>query len=212
MVGNSKALGLALVVVLSLSALAASAASASEEGHSGVSETTVTGLPDGTLKTAHHVIDMAGTSITCDKNILDGDMKAVAVTQLTMTFKYEGCTFNGQKITVDPGQCEFVVTFNGGLHIASTGGGNCNTSPIRVTGVACEVRIGTQALNGLKFHNINNKTEVTMEMAIKGISYTAEGPGCPKAGTFNDGEYTTGNTILTGEDPKTGIMVPIWWE
>jgi hypothetical protein len=212
MIRNLKALGLAVMAVLALLAMTASVASASEEEHSEAAETTITGLPDGTGKTAHHLIDLAGTSITCEKNILDGDMKAATVTELIMTFKYEGCTFNGAKITVDPGQCEFIVTFNGGLDIASTGGGNCNTSPIRITGLGCEVRMGTQKLNGLNFHNINNKTEVTMEMLIKGITYTAEGAACPKAGTFNDGEYTTGNTILTGEDPNTLAMIPIWWE
>lgn len=213
MIRNLKALGLAVTAVLALMALTGSVASAAEEEHSGAAETTITGLPDGVGKTAHHIIDMAGTSITCNKNILDGDMKAAAVTELTMTFKYEECTFNGAgKIPVDAGQCEFIITFNGGFDIASTGGGNCNINPIRITGTGCEVRIGTQKLNGLKFNNINNKTEVTMEMAIKGITYTAEGAACPKAGTFNDGEYTTGNTILTGEDPITLAMIPIWWE
>jgi hypothetical protein len=213
MIRNLKSLGLALLAVVALSAVVAPIASASEEEHSEATETTVTGLQDGTLKTAHHVIDLAGTSITCEKSNLDGEMKAATVTELTMTFKYELCTFNGVANTVvDSGQCEFIVTFNGGLDIGSQGGGNCNTNPIRITGVNCEVRIGTQKLKGLTFHNINNKTEVTMEMAINGITYTAEGAGCPKAGTFNDGSYTTGNTILTGEDPKTLKMTSIWWE
>lgn len=213
MTRNLKTLGLMLMAVLALGAMVAPVASASEEAHTEGKEVTITGLPDGAGKTAHHVIDLAGTSITCDKNPLHGDMKGPAVTELTMTFKYEGCMFNGVAGTVvDSGQCEFIITFNGGLDIASTGGGNCNNNPIRITGVGCEVRIGTQKLTGLKFHNINNDTEVTMEMDIKGITYTAEGAGCPKAGTFNNGEYTTGNTILQGENPKAlEEMIPIWW-
>jgi hypothetical protein len=72
----------------------------------------------------------------------------------------------------------------------------------------CDVVVPAQTgLSGVRYHPFNGETEVTFEPHVTGIAYTATGPGCPATGHFSNGDYTTGNVVITAE--QGGSMVPI---
>ena len=67
----------------------------------------------------------------------------------------------------------------------------------------------------MTFHNVTNASgskEITVEPHISSITYTAVGSGCPETGTKTDGNYTTGNFLITGEIPGTQAMGNLTWE
>jgi len=82
----------------------------------------------------------------------------------------------------------------------------------------CKIKIGSQGpLSGVKFHNIGEAskgtTEVTAEIAVKGIKATVEGTeaNCGGISTGSaEAEYTTGNFLLTGET-FSGFMGNFWY-
>ena len=113
--------------------------------------------------------------------------------------------------------CDFIFHANGAVDIEPDGTGKCTRAagdPITFTFSGCTLEIEKQTgLKEIKFHTIKPITtdEITFEGAMKGITYTATGPGCPTPGTFSNGEFTTLNTILTGADPVTHVMTNISW-
>jgi len=221
MIRNLKALMLAGVAALALGAIGASAAQAAEF-HSSAAETTVTLTTDGTGKNAHQVFDAAGASITCAGIAGDGTIKGSTATTVTLDVSYEGpCTFVGQAATVEMRGCDYTFTSHGTVSLTNATGKSCATEPIRfsVASPFCEVTIGNagginQNLESVKYSNITvgGVKEVTVEANVTNITYTASGAGCPETGTKSNGQYTTGNTIVTGEVPGTQTMVNVTWE
>jgi hypothetical protein len=218
-----KALGLAVMAVMAVSALAASAAQAHTpaEFHSHLAETTITITQEGEEGTtgAHHVFDAAGASITCKGAHFEGtQVGATALTQ-TVTATYTNCTFLGANVNVEMRGCDYILHANGEVDIHPHGAGKCEvgTDAIKFAAPGCTVEVGKQTgLKELTFKNIGstatNTTEITSEAHLTGIKYSASGFLCPKPGANQtDGQYTTGNTIATGENPKTLAMTNIWW-
>lgn len=207
MIRNLKALMIAAVAVLAMSAMAASAAQGAVEFHSSSGAATLTTTPDGTGKTAHQVFDAAGGTITC--NTVSGEASiggstAAAVQSTTITYS-GNCNFVGQAATVNMNGCNYNFHANGEVDIVCTGS---NEITFSVPSPVCDVVVPPQTgLGTVTYHNINSNTEVTLEPHVTGITYTATGAGCPTAGTFSDGNYTTGNVIITAEQGST--MVPI---
>ncbi len=82
--------------------------------------------------------------------------------------------------------------------------------------LGCVLHIPAQGpLKGVTYHNIpeeKSQNEITVSVAIKGIQSVTTGAGCPEVGESKAGEYTTGNTIVTGEQDPTGVMANVWWE
>jgi hypothetical protein len=232
MIRNLKSLLLALAVA-ALGALAASAASAAEftaEGQAG-KETTLTVLPDGTGKTAHHVFDIRKgpnegvLSITCNESTGNATASGSSFAQATITphwgktvagvFKTE-CNFAGQEVEINTGACDFLYTADGTIHIQTDTNlvGECRhgKQPISFsnTTLNCHVEWGEQTITGVKYHNIAGGL-VTVEGNELAVEYNATGVGCPY-GTLNNGQFTTGNTILTGEKKGTTEMVNLAWD
>lgn len=178
-------------------------------------ETKVTSTADGTGKTAHHVIDAAGGSLTCSSVTLEGTQAAEVAIELAVSATYKECTYLGQPTAVSMGGCGYVLHSGGELDIASRAGKNCATEPIKWEAAGCKIEISPQ--NGrelLTFHNVKpgSVTEITMGMNVTGIAYKATGESCAKKGELTDGAYTTGNTILTGAKPGGGEMIDYSWE
>jgi hypothetical protein len=232
MIRNLKTLLLAALAVTALGALAASAAQAHPEFTAQVQagkETTVTALPDGTGKTAHHVFDIRKgpnegvLSITCNEFTADGVVSGSTFSEVTVTphwgktvagvFKTE-CNFVGQEVEVNTGACDLVLTATETVIIKTDTKlvGECKhgKQPITFnnTTLNCHVEVGEQTITGIKYHNFADGT-VTVESTALAVQYNATGVGCPY-GTKTNGQFTTGNTILTGED-ITGAMVPLSW-
>jgi len=180
-----------------------------------VSETVVTSTADGTGKTAHHVIELDSGVLTCSSASFEGTQSGEEAIELTITPTYKECLFSGSPVTVSTGGCAYGLHSSREFEIKSRAGKNCATEPIKVEFAACKIEIPPQAERAsLNFHNIKPGAveEVTMETSLTGISYKATGAGCPKAGEFSDGTYSTGNTILTGAKPGGGAMVNYRWE
>jgi len=211
-----KVLGLAAFAILAVSAMSA----ASAQAISGISKPAesiwVTTTPDGTGKTAHHVFDAAGASITCTQGkgeaTIAGTETKVVTTVIEKTIEFTGCSFLGQAASVVGNGCDGHVGISGGEIITSIVG--CNpgkTVEFSVASPPCLVSVPEQALFGVTAHNLN-ANEITVEAHVSGVKYTATGSGCPITGTFSNGNYTTGNHILTGQKDVGGVggeMVPI---
>jgi len=207
------------MAVLALGVLGASAAQAStfQSLKESAGELTITTTPDGTLKTAHHVIDFSkNVTMTCASMSADGVLKPPAAS-LTLEPTYNECSFNGAaKVPVKMNGCDYVFYANGEFEIASSAGNNCGLNKISISANGCTVFIGPQKLKGITYHNINPSgvnEEITLEMALNGLASEVVGAGCAEVGAFKAGEYTTGNTILTGaEKANPNVMVGIKWE
>jgi hypothetical protein len=226
MIRNLKVLLAAVMAVTAFGALAASGASAATFTAEGAGEgtTTLTVLKDGTGKTAHQVFDIRKEpgvgvlSITCNEVTGSGHIIGASNTDATaVTPKFEGggavfpqCSFAGQSVTVENTGCNFTFTASGQLHIISefTGAGNlCKygekslhfNSPV----LNCKVEVGEQTVNGIVYHNLVDGT-VTIEGTELAVAYKATGVGCPY-GEKTNGQYTTGNAIVTGET-AAGVM------
>jgi hypothetical protein len=129
--------------------------------------------------------------------------------KIALKVSYSGCTFLGSSTTVEVNEaCSFTIRASGVLSF--------NSCSIKWSVPGCQIQIGNQlSLNSTSYQNINpgETKEVTMEINVTGISYIATGVSCPKTGIFEDGRYTTGNTILTGaEVGGEGKMTNFWVE
>jgi hypothetical protein len=220
MIRNLKVLLLAMTAMLALSAVGA-AASQAALFHSEATETTLTVKTDGAnnTKQSHQVFDAAGATVTCGGVAGDSLIKEQTPTTVTAKVTYDTpCTFVGQSATINMGACDYAITAHGTVSIVGAG---CEASPITVTvpSPPCTVTISNAAganqnLESITFKNLGAGTtrEVTIEPHVTGISYSATGSGCPLTGARTDGNYTTGNALVSGDKPGTATQVGTWWE
>jgi hypothetical protein len=216
MIRNLKVLLLAGLAVVAFGALNASMAQASgEQYHCSVTPCKVVVKPDGAVgsKTAHHVFDFkvnAGnlTTVTCNQLSGHGTSSTATTTELTITeLKYLECNVGGQAATTNANGCHYLFTAGteGTVHVQCPAGAS-----IQVTFGTCVLSVGAQTLSGIKYHNVG--TEVTVESLVTGIHGTTTA-GCPGgAGTFTTGEYTTGNSFVTGQTDPGGVMATVFYE
>ncbi len=217
MIRNLKVPMLAAMAVAALSAVGASSAQA-VEFHCSVKPCTVTVKQDGTGKTAHQVFES-----NLPKQILPITCKAVQAeataekqTEASLTFQnvvYTECEFLGVAATVEMSECDYLFSAAGEVQIKCPEG-----KQIAFEAAGCVVHVPAQGpLKGITYHNIPEETsqnEVTVSTAVKGIQSQATGAGCPEVGESKGGEYTTGNTIATGEtDPPSSEVehANAWW-
>ena len=233
MIRNLKALILAALAVAALGAVMASAAQAAPKftvpGAAENAETTLTVLKDGTTKTAHQVFDIWNSkmeeekTITCNEATGDATVKGASQTAiLSITPGFSGsCQFLGQEVTVENKGCNFEFTALGLLHIRSeseVAGKKCKhgESPIVFQTKApleCKVEVAEQTVEGITYHNLADGT-ITLNVPEAGaakLTYNATGKDCP-FGTLSNGNFTTGNVIITGEKKGTTEMVNISWD
>jgi hypothetical protein len=219
MVRNLRTLMLAVMAVTALSATWAATAGAHTPAQftapgAGAGTTTIKSSVDGTPKNGHHVFDVVLPKnvlpITCDTSGLHGSQAGESATSVTMTAHYTGCTFLGQTATVSMNGCDYTFGANGTATIDCTGG-----NEITFTAANCTVHVpGGQVLAGITYTNLHSATpgqdKITASALVKNIHGVATGAGCPETGTFTGGEYTTGNTILSGE--RASAPADITWD
>lgn len=183
-----------------------SIAEASPLFHSSLSTTTLTAQQDGPGKAGHHVIDAGKNgSITCSTVDFHGTQSGTTAETVTYTAEYSNCTFLGLSAFFRMNACDYVIHSTGTLDIA---GANCSVQPIKfgVEGL-CEVTIGPHSgLHELTYTNIS-PDQITVETHVTGIHGVATGAFCPAAGTFTDGEYTTGRLIITAAGGEAELRV-----
>lgn len=199
MLRNLKLLGLAAMAALAVgtmgSATAQAATFTSEAG-----STTVISTQDGTGKTAHHVIDAAGANLTCAQQAANASWIGQAIIGIRLFVGMSLCSAVGQTATVNMNGCSFELEAAGNMDIiCPEGKGITYSAPNPV----CDVVIPAQANKGtVTYTNVETagSKEITVSPNVADLKYTATGAGCPEAGTFENGTYTTGNYLLTGQD------------
>jgi hypothetical protein len=228
MIRNLKVLLLAALAVTAVGALTASSASAHKTAEkftnvTSASSTVVTTAIDGEAKssTAHHVLDVPGNgSLTCNAADLKGTVAAI-LEPASITLEEEKanevgfteCKFVGQTAKVKMNGCVFVFTPMN-ASIICPGGQEIEFS-VGSAGFSCTVKVpgGQEFKEAVKFENLGagNERHVTAEVLAKGVKGTVLGPLClTETPAFTTGEYTTGNTLVTGfNDPNTGVRKPI---
>jgi len=213
MIRNLKVLIAAAMALAVIGALGASGAQAAEF-HCSVEPCRVTMKPDGTGKTAHHVIlfkDGKGNTFSTTCNTVTGEatMSTKTSTELTISnIVGETCGIGTTNSVFKTNGCHYLIKSAGTLTIT------CPEGKIMeyiggVLGSECSYNIPPQGpLSGVKFHNLGT-SEVTMEMAVQKLKVTTNGK-CPFE--TSEGEFTTANTILTSETDPGGVMANVWWE
>ncbi|MET0557580.1 MAG: hypothetical protein ABW065_02750 [Solirubrobacterales bacterium] len=209
---------IAIVAMLALAAIVGSGATSAQAAqfHCSVEPCRVTLKPDGTGKTAHHVMLVKGekgeATLTCGQLHGEGTSSAKTASELTITaLEYVECTLAGTPAFVKMNGCDFLANAAGYTSVSCPSGkeiefgleGKCTVKipvPVPVVGL------------GVKYHNVSEKKEeMTAETSVSGIEGTATGASCPMGTGAITGTYTTGNLILTGET-TAGVMANAWWE
>lgn len=203
MIRNLRILIAAAMALAAFGALGASGVQAAEF-HCSVEPCRVTMKPDGTGKTAHHVITFKGIQTTCAAVTGEATMSSKTSSELTIAnIKGESCTLIGQPSTLTSNGCHYLLGSGGTLTIVCPAG-----KEIENSGGGCLYNIPSQGpIAGVSYHNVGS-TEVTAEIAVQ-ITINATGVGCPYGKVT--GEFTTANVLLTSETDPGGEMTSISW-
>lgn len=90
--------------------------------HSELAATTITSTADGEGEAAHHVLDVAGSSLECGAASFHGVQSNREVSELTLTPEYSSCIFLGKATSVSMNGCDLVFHASGKVDIASRSG------------------------------------------------------------------------------------------
>lgn len=210
MIRNLKLLGVAVVAVIAVNAVGPAGTQAASF-ESAEAPVTIVSTPDGSGKTSHFVLDIAGASITCNVFSTSGDWTNKLISMIVLRLLGIECTFIGQTGTFSANGCAFEYSASGLLGIVCPAGKELTIS---VPNPVCDVAIPGQLNKGtVSYHNITTGTskEITISSDVTNITHTATGAGCPVTGTFGNGALTTYNSNWTGQD-HTGKTVNIEWK
>jgi hypothetical protein len=221
-----RSLNVLIATVIGLVALGAIAVAGATgaEFHCSVEPCRFTLKPDETAgtKTGHHVAifkkEASSGSATCNQLTGEGTSNTKTTKELTITgLKYDECSLAGTPITVDFKGCTYLLTAGppSTWTIKCPEGKVIEWTVISGGVTRCVITWTPQGpLSGLVFHDAGlTQTEVTLSILVKGIHGFAH-VGCLPylgfEGTFILGEYTTGNTIITGET-TAGVHASEWY-
>jgi len=213
MIRKFKALGLAVVAVLAMSAFAASAAQA-------VPVATTSAGPSvsvhGTGENIGEKFTVDGVTTECKTSHYTGTATNGSDTfELTPT--YTNCTLAGTELVVHVTHegCKFHFTLTERVttiyraHVKIV----CNPGPIRIhaTGVSCEATVGAAENENLTTVDItNDATDITIKPTVTGITATVTKDGflCPfsSVGHKTGGTYTT-TGYITGTASSGTLQV-----
>ncbi|HET6997152.1 MAG TPA: hypothetical protein VFI03_01055 [Solirubrobacterales bacterium] len=206
MIRNLKALGLAVVAVLAMSAVVASAAQAEANFTASEYPAYVTGEQE----TGVHEFLGAGTGVTCTGAHFLSHALGGPSPDLTVTAAYTGCkdTTFGLSSTVTMNGCTYTFTtptkvatdhYTGKVDLVCPAG-----KVVEVHVATCTLTISPKTeLGTVTYTNkpaATPKKDVTLDIAVKGIPYKVDrGFLCPISSTYdtthNDGEYTGFATV-----------------
>jgi|SRR4051794_21134009 len=189
-----KALGIALVASLTVTAALASAAAAAGTFTYGTTHT----ILSGAQLSSHTFSAGSGFGATrCTTVVVSGTSAATSESDLTLTPTYGGCTDSfGRTVDIDNENLTYTFTANtnvggtsdvhvsGGLKLTVTSGGS----------VVCTVTITVpQTDNGITYKNLGGTSGVEMTTNSTNVKSTVEG------GFFNCGTSTTTATAGTNQ-------------
>ena len=187
---NLKALGLALIAAMAMTAVAAQAASAHE----------FTSASNSTVVTAtgtNHVFDANGVKVTCTA-FFKGTQTGKIADTLTVRPVYSNeekiCETPIGKAQIDTKGCDYIFDSETSGAGDATVSVSCSAGhSIKITGTACTITVGSQTpAGGVSFTN-EAAGDVKVTATATGIHYTTSGFGCALVGlpgTGVNGTYT----------------------
>jgi hypothetical protein len=220
---NLKALGLAMVAALALSAVAVSGAQAVENHH-----LTVQTAPAIITAEDHvnnrFVITGGEHEVECTTAKYKGTVPDATSTEVTVTPEYSGCKVDppfGPSATVDVNHCAYILTGDTNANGHAPVHVECSGEPqseITITyslfGSSCVVHVPAQTPTGGGVHytqTVNpttNKKDVTVNVTVEGIHYKETGSGfCPATHEGIDGTLNgavTAQAYLDNGSAQTG--------
>ena len=230
----------AAIALAAFGVTSATSAHAADEFHCAISPCTLTLKPDGFAgsTTAHHVFVVkgethqgkkgSGLAFTCKQ--ITGDKTLSGNTATEITFQnpvYDECEVAGEEVTVTMNSCDYNFTAANGtptqtgsqVHLECTVPGD--GIELDIEGIPCiKVTPLTTISGGIKYHHSGgSETELTAEVANVGIPAAAVHinntenaicKGIVNLKTIESATYTTGHTIITGEDPE--VTPTLWYE
>jgi len=219
MVRKLKALGLALVAVLAMSAVVASAANAgSLYNTNGTYPVTLHGEQEAEKTHVFTLTDNSNLTTTCTTATFAGTLSGTSSTAtIHPTYgKATGagnCTAFGLSAEITTTGCDYVFhignTITSGVYDGTVDIVCSGTNKIIIVAGSCEVQVGSQ--NGLATvtgNNVagSNPDDVTITAEVEGIDYTVTKDGflCPLSGTgnFTEGDYTGATTVKGSVEGK----------
>jgi hypothetical protein len=227
MTHKPRVLVLASSLALALSAMSASSAVAVEfHSDSSSGNTVITGETNSGLGIgANHIIEAAGSTLTCSVASLTGTMTGKTAGSLTVSAAYSGChlTVFGFTLptTVNMGSCAFSFSANGEAAIVTRPGAPKFCSEENITYRAsnfvgeCDIRIAPQpSLSSVLYTGSSTTTngDIKFSTGLTGIVGVATGNLCT-AGVFTNGAYSQGISTVKGfidNEGKEGAQTPIW--
>jgi len=215
---NLKALGLALVAVLAMSALTAAGASA--EAFQFKAEKTPTTTLSGKQHGAADVFTTDTGSVSCNEAKYAGTVTGTEVTEVTVTPTYSECTAFGLfNVPIDTNGCQYKFTvltkvganYEGKVDVVCPAG-----QVIKVTAPLCTVTVGAQnnVPGTITYTNVGAGAtrEITVDVNLTGLTYEEHRPlfGICENNTVltHDGTYV-GAGLVTGTNGGThsGVFV-----
>jgi hypothetical protein len=196
MIRNFKALGVAAVAVLAMSAFVASAAQAQFTANEYPTSGTATNA------VGNSVFAVDGSNLECAGHY-EGTLKEASTT-VTVTPTYTGCkAFGFASATVTTIGCDYVF-HDAGANTAGTVDVECSAgNVIKIVAGNCEVQVGSQT--GLKSITYSNShPTVTVKATVTGITVNATKDGflCPLSGTgHKTASVTTGQAVQVVPTP-----------
>ena len=211
MIRSIKALGLALLAALTVSAVAASAASAIPRFHSEFAGIVLTGGQTGIV--ANTLTTDLG-EMKCNVARFDGTQGAMTTTTMTLKPTYEECKIGMQNALVTLNGCRYTFHLEEQQEpIEARMGIECPDGKIEIETAECTITIPPQEpRQQVTFTNEGEGTTraVIADLNVSGIHYTEHGAGCVGATeTTENGTYTGVITVKgeTAAEEHVGIWV-----
>jgi hypothetical protein len=204
----TKTIGLAIVIIVALSALAG-AASASQFR----SEAYPTNLA-GEIA-VEPVISVANGKIKCSSTYLEGN-ESGSSSSMSLRPEPGGCKAYGLSAKVNPNGCRLVFSSTNnaapfvGLLAVTCGAGE--SIEVKPTGSNCMVKIPGQAGVGpvsYETSGLATGRHIIATMAVSGLTYTENGSNCTKNGVTSTNGQISGSYSIYGNVPNGPLGVYI---
>lgn len=189
---RSKTVGIAIGMVLALTAFVGATSASANFFKAGVEPETWS----GSLAGKNHTLlfaDNFGNSeqIACSGVAFSGETTIKTLSDVTVTPQLGGCNYLGFSVGWTINGCKYRFHPGAGPALAGTMDIVGCEKPMQFQVSTCVMEIGNQSgLSGVEYKNVGAGTSVTVIAKLTGIKYTRS--GCPNgfSGTFYKGSYT----------------------
>ncbi|HEV7482885.1 MAG TPA: hypothetical protein VGO13_07285 [Solirubrobacterales bacterium] len=212
MIRNIKALGLALVAVLAMSAVAASASQAATSGFDvGLSPAVLKGT---ILPGTEHTLVVGTAVVKCAEANIEGTVAGTVaepknVHEATATATYAKCKFGGTAAEVRMNGCKYTLTDTLTSLTAEVDITGCTSGKwIEIISLVtnCSITVKEQGpLSHVVGENVvgTSPTHVVLNATVKNIHAIFDGSECPGTGEVANAEFNGKTTVKAFKDDGT---------